>query len=167
MFGRYNLLCNSCNWEFVGFAVPGTVPEYVRKRQKQTQRNEQINFSATANEEISVAETSELSEAIGLNDLSNHNTVGSINNLYGSAQEVLLKPGLQSNINENLILKVTALVESRNEIEQNSDKFLNFSQSDEVLSEVENESEHERTISDNELRQRVKKKKRVRIKKSK
>lgn len=22
---RYNLLCDSCNWEFVGFAVPGTV----------------------------------------------------------------------------------------------------------------------------------------------
>jgi hypothetical protein len=22
---RYNLLCDNCNWEFVGFAVPGTV----------------------------------------------------------------------------------------------------------------------------------------------
>lgn len=22
---RYNLLCDSCNWEFKGFAVPGTV----------------------------------------------------------------------------------------------------------------------------------------------
>lgn len=22
---RYNLLCDSCNWEFTGFAVPGTV----------------------------------------------------------------------------------------------------------------------------------------------
>lgn len=22
---RYNLLCDNCNWEFTGFAVPGTV----------------------------------------------------------------------------------------------------------------------------------------------
>lgn len=22
---RYNLLCDSCNWEFTGFAVPGTI----------------------------------------------------------------------------------------------------------------------------------------------
>jgi hypothetical protein len=22
---RYNLLCDGCNWEFVGFAVPGTI----------------------------------------------------------------------------------------------------------------------------------------------
>ncbi|MEP6903843.1 MAG: hypothetical protein ABJA66_19125 [Actinomycetota bacterium] len=22
---RYNLLCDNCNWEFIGFAVPGTV----------------------------------------------------------------------------------------------------------------------------------------------
>jgi hypothetical protein len=29
---RYNLLCDECNWEFVGFAVPGTVPSKSRKR---------------------------------------------------------------------------------------------------------------------------------------
>lgn len=25
IFFRYNLLCDNCNWEFTGFAVPGTV----------------------------------------------------------------------------------------------------------------------------------------------
>ena len=25
MLFRYNLLCDNCNWEFRGFAVPGTV----------------------------------------------------------------------------------------------------------------------------------------------
>lgn len=31
---RYNLLCDSCNWEFVGFAVPGTVSHKPTKRNK-------------------------------------------------------------------------------------------------------------------------------------
>jgi len=28
---RYNLLCDSCNWEFTGFAIPGTIPRKTRK----------------------------------------------------------------------------------------------------------------------------------------
>ncbi len=31
---RYNLLCDSCNWEFVGFAVPGTVSAKPTRRTK-------------------------------------------------------------------------------------------------------------------------------------
>ena len=31
---RYNLLCNDCNWEFIGFAVPGTVSVKVKRKQK-------------------------------------------------------------------------------------------------------------------------------------
>lgn len=31
---RYNLLCDSCNLEFKGFAVPGTVDTHYRKRVK-------------------------------------------------------------------------------------------------------------------------------------
>lgn len=41
---RYNLLCDNCNWEFTGFAVPGTVtnkPQKSRKKHK---------FAATADE---------------------------------------------------------------------------------------------------------------------
>lgn len=29
---RYSLLCDSCNWEFNGFAVPGTVPSRTRRK---------------------------------------------------------------------------------------------------------------------------------------
>ena len=46
IFFRYNLLCNRCNWEFTGFAVPGTVdykPERKKKakpKQRQTASGE-------------------------------------------------------------------------------------------------------------------------------
>ncbi len=33
---RYNLLCDNCNWEFIGFAVPGTVSAKPTKSQKKT-----------------------------------------------------------------------------------------------------------------------------------
>lgn len=32
---RYNLLCDSCNWEFIGFAVPGTI-SYKPSRKNKT-----------------------------------------------------------------------------------------------------------------------------------
>lgn len=31
---RYNLLCDACNWEFVGFAVPGTISHKPTKKHK-------------------------------------------------------------------------------------------------------------------------------------
>ena len=31
---RYNLLCDNCNWEFIGFAVPGTVSAKPTKKPK-------------------------------------------------------------------------------------------------------------------------------------
>ena len=34
---RYNLLCDSCNWEFKGFAVPFTVTSKPTKRSKKTE----------------------------------------------------------------------------------------------------------------------------------
>ncbi len=35
---RYNLLCNNCNWEFSGFAVPGTVSSKPgRSKKKQSE----------------------------------------------------------------------------------------------------------------------------------
>ena len=33
---RYNLLCDNCNWEFVGVAVPGTVSSKPTKRKKKS-----------------------------------------------------------------------------------------------------------------------------------
>jgi hypothetical protein len=40
---RYNLLCDNCNWEFVGFAVPGTVTAKPNKRAKKNQTIEKSN----------------------------------------------------------------------------------------------------------------------------
>lgn len=38
MLFRYNLLCNNCNWEFKGFAVPGTVTsKSSRNKKKQSE----------------------------------------------------------------------------------------------------------------------------------
>jgi hypothetical protein len=31
---RYNLLCDNCNWEFAGFAIPGTVSARTERRKK-------------------------------------------------------------------------------------------------------------------------------------
>jgi hypothetical protein len=64
--GRYNLLCNSCNWEFVGFAIPGTVSSGSRKRVRTSP--EDIKFTpleiVSASEEVD--ETFELSETVTL-----------------------------------------------------------------------------------------------------
>lgn len=41
---RYNLLCDSCNWEFTGFAVPGTVTvKPTKKPKKRAHRSELKN----------------------------------------------------------------------------------------------------------------------------
>lgn len=38
LFCRYHLLCDACNWEFKGFAVPGTVSSHsgTRSTRKKT-----------------------------------------------------------------------------------------------------------------------------------
>lgn len=61
---RYNLLCDSCNWEFVGFAVPGTVSAKTKKKRKEpslepdnksdfTERNgEDVKYASSAQEVV-------------------------------------------------------------------------------------------------------------------
>lgn len=34
IFFRFNLLCDGCNWEFKGFAVPGTVSSKPNRKKK-------------------------------------------------------------------------------------------------------------------------------------
>jgi hypothetical protein len=55
LFGRYNLLCDECNWEFTGFAIPGTVsakPTKKRKKpnEKPDQENEEVHLETNASE---------------------------------------------------------------------------------------------------------------------
>jgi hypothetical protein len=42
--GRYYLLCNACNWEFAGWAIPGTVDAASARRRKK--RAEEKNRQA-------------------------------------------------------------------------------------------------------------------------
>ena len=46
IFFRYNLLCDSCNWEFVGFAVPGTVSHRPTRSNKSKQAENIVNKNA-------------------------------------------------------------------------------------------------------------------------
>lgn len=36
---RYHLLCNNCNWEFVGFAIPGTLSNKAKAKKKYSDAN--------------------------------------------------------------------------------------------------------------------------------
>ncbi len=38
---RYNLLCNDCNWEFIGYAIPGTVSSKVKRRPRSNRQSEE------------------------------------------------------------------------------------------------------------------------------
>jgi hypothetical protein len=58
---RYNLLCDNCNWEFKGFAIPGTVSTKPTKRKKTNtpEQNARIEkFSKMATNNDSAAENS-------------------------------------------------------------------------------------------------------------
>ncbi|HLM60438.1 MAG TPA: hypothetical protein VK308_06530 [Pyrinomonadaceae bacterium] len=45
---RYNLLCDNCNWEFKGFAVPGTVTvKPTRKQKKQESPKDESKIRAS------------------------------------------------------------------------------------------------------------------------
>lgn len=60
---RYNLLCDSCNWEFRGFAIPGTVstkPPKKRKKGKDDNPKDKTdkNFEETDDDEDADAEGS-------------------------------------------------------------------------------------------------------------
>jgi hypothetical protein len=45
---RYNLLCDNCNWEFRGFAVPGTVSAKPTKNPKKKPANRAENILVDA-----------------------------------------------------------------------------------------------------------------------
>ncbi len=49
---RYNLLCNACNWEFKGFAVPGTVS--VKPLKKPKKQAEADDLKAIVKEEVNI-----------------------------------------------------------------------------------------------------------------
>ncbi len=42
IFFRYHLLCDNCNWEFTGFAVPGTVTSKPTRKRKKEELEEKL-----------------------------------------------------------------------------------------------------------------------------
>jgi hypothetical protein len=56
--GRHYLLCNNCNWEFVSFALPGTVSSGSRRRNKK--RNAEENNNQTTRFENVKKQTNQL-----------------------------------------------------------------------------------------------------------
>ena len=46
---RYNLLCDNCNWEFRGFAIPGTVSSKPTKKPKKNPVNKATDNLVAAN----------------------------------------------------------------------------------------------------------------------
>lgn len=54
---RYNLLCDNCNWEFTGFAIPGTVSTKPTKRPKKAVSAEQNERIEKKTETIENTET--------------------------------------------------------------------------------------------------------------
>lgn len=68
---RYNLLCDNCNWEFVGFAVPGTVSAKPTKSSKKKQINkttESLN-DHTSNNSISNLQKESTENLVSLENL--------------------------------------------------------------------------------------------------
>jgi hypothetical protein len=50
LIGRYNLLCDNCNWEFTGFAIPGTVSA------KPTKKKKKVNEESSQNKIVEESE---------------------------------------------------------------------------------------------------------------
>ena len=58
IFFRYYLLCDGCNWEFTGFAVPGTVTSTPKRSKKKAKSNSYEQLPKTV-ENKSISELKE------------------------------------------------------------------------------------------------------------
>lgn len=55
---RYNLLCDACNWEFKGFAVPGTVSTKPKRKAKKNFEKPVVKFESKNGTSDAVADDS-------------------------------------------------------------------------------------------------------------
>jgi len=86
---RYNLLCDNCNWEFTGFAVPGTVSAKPTRNPKKKQINKISNglnggVSEEFNENI---ENSTSNDYVGEHKTKPEEKFISLDNLAGQSVE--------------------------------------------------------------------------------
>ena len=118
IFGRYNLLCNACNWEFVGLAIPGTVPEqHLNKRRRQSSGKGTTQPAKTSQDDNQFAETQELSETISLG-FDNQNVEKSPSDLATFPISSLAISDLQSDIDKR-VLKIHSNIEATDDNDSN------------------------------------------------
>ena len=67
---RYHLLCDDCNWEFTGFAIPGTVRKKTRKKKTNNNAEFENNHQVYKNEDDLISE--ELLNNQEFNEISNN-----------------------------------------------------------------------------------------------
>ena len=77
---RYNLLCDNCNWEFRGFAIPGTVSSKPTKKPKKNPVNKATDNlvaanSDNANSNLKKDSAETANEPMNLSDASTENEV--------------------------------------------------------------------------------------------
>ena len=77
---RYNLLCDNCNWEFRGFAIPGTVSSKPTKKPKKNPVNKATDNlvaanSDNANSNLKKDSAETANEPMNLSDASTKNEV--------------------------------------------------------------------------------------------
>ena len=72
---RYNLLCDSCNWEFKGFAVPGTVSAKPTKnpKKKPTGKLENSLVDQNSNNAINNLATESAEPVVSLDNFAGQN----------------------------------------------------------------------------------------------
>jgi hypothetical protein len=61
---RYNLLCDDCNWEFNGFAIPGTVSGKTKKKRNSRELKSPKAVHYAEKKEAEINKNSEITEEI-------------------------------------------------------------------------------------------------------
>jgi hypothetical protein len=73
---RYNLLCDNCNWEFTGFAVPGTVSSKPTKNPKKKptgKLNESVDNNKSTKNSLGSLQNEPSEPIVSLDNLAGQN----------------------------------------------------------------------------------------------
>ena len=65
LFFRFNLLCDNCNWEFVGFAFPGFASSKQTKSSRDRKENNKLVNSGTSQATVDSGNTNKVSDIGG------------------------------------------------------------------------------------------------------
>jgi hypothetical protein len=70
IFGRFHLLCNGCNWQFAGFAIPGTIdtPSQKRKHSKSENSHKQTEHATAKGNSDVLIENSDAKDSQNTGD---------------------------------------------------------------------------------------------------